>query len=41
MLGWGLNAQLSIVQVVAFLHALLEGFRWETFLIAPLIFVLW
>lgn len=41
VLGWGLNAQLSIVQVVAFLHALLSGFRWETFLVAPLIFVLW
>ena len=41
VLGWGLNAQLSIVQVVAFLHALLSGFHWETFLVAPLIFVLW
>lgn len=41
VLGWGLGAQLSIVQVFAFLHALLSGFRWETFLIAPLIFVLW
>ncbi|MBV0891440.1 NosR/NirI family protein [Paracoccus sp. Z118] len=41
VLGWGLGAQLSIVQVVAFVHALLAGFRWETFLIAPLIFVLW
>ena len=41
VLGWGLNAQLSIVQVIAFLHALVFGFQWETFLIAPLIFVLW
>ncbi|WP_112875181.1 NosR/NirI family protein [Paracoccus endophyticus] len=41
VLGWWLNAQLSVVQVVAFLHALLTGFRWETFLVAPLIFVLW
>lgn len=40
-LGWGLNAQLSVVQVVAFLHSLLSGFRWETFLIEPLIFMLW
>jgi NosR/NirI family nitrite reductase transcriptional regulator len=40
-LGWGLNAQLSVVQVVAFVHALLSGFRWETFLIEPLIFLLW
>ncbi|WP_323717734.1 4Fe-4S binding protein [Paracoccus aminovorans] len=41
VLGWGLGAQLSVVQVIAFLHALLFGFRWETFLVAPLIFVLW
>ena len=41
MLGWVLGAQLSVVQVIAFLHALLFGFRWETFLIAPLVFVLW
>ncbi|WP_207103136.1 4Fe-4S binding protein, partial [Paracoccus shandongensis] len=41
VLGWGLGAQLSVVQVIAFLHALLSGFRWETFLIAPLVFVLW
>jgi NosR/NirI family nitrite reductase transcriptional regulator len=41
VLGLGLNAQLSVVQVVAFIHALLNGFRWETFLIEPLIFMLW
>ncbi|MDO5658538.1 MAG: 4Fe-4S binding protein [Paracoccus sp. (in: a-proteobacteria)] len=41
VLGWGLNGQLSVVQVVAFLHALMGGFRWETFLVAPIIFVLW
>jgi len=41
VLGWGLNGQLSVVQVVAFLHSLLEGFRWETFLIEPVIFLLW
>lgn len=40
-LGWGINGQLSVVQVVAFLHALLSGFRWETFLIEPVIFILW
>ncbi|RVT81892.1 4Fe-4S binding protein [Rhodobacteraceae bacterium CCMM004] len=40
-LGWGINGQLSVVQVVAFLHALLAGFRWETFLIDPVIFLLW
>jgi NosR/NirI family nitrite reductase transcriptional regulator len=41
VLGWGLNGQLSVVQVVAFLHSLLNGFRWETFLIEPVIFLLW
>lgn len=41
VLGWGLNGQLSVVQVMAFLNALLSGFQWETFLIAPVIFLLW
>lgn len=41
ILGIGLNGQLSVVQVVAFVHALLTGFRWETFLIEPVIFTLW
>lgn len=41
VLGWGLNGQLSVVQVVAFIHSLLTGFRWETFLIEPVIFLLW
>ncbi|MCL5778375.1 NosR/NirI family protein [Limibaculum sp. FT325] len=40
-LGWIAGGQLSVVQVVAFLHSLLTGFRWETFLIEPVIFLLW
>ena len=40
-LGWVLNGQLSVVQVVAFAQSLLNGFRWETFLIEPVIFTLW
>lgn len=40
-LGWVLNGQLSVVQVVAFVQSLLSGFRWETFLIEPVIFTLW
>lgn len=40
-LGWWANGQLSVVQVVAFFHSLLNGFRWETFLIEPVIFTLW
>ncbi len=40
-LGWVLGGQLSVVQVVAFVQSLLSGFRWETFLIEPVIFTLW
>lgn len=40
-LGFVANAQLSIVNVVTFVHALLSGFRWELFLLDPLVFVLW
>ncbi len=40
-LGWGVNGQLSVVQVAAFIHSLFSGFRWETFLIEPVIFILW
>lgn len=40
-LGLIANAQLSIVNVVTFVHALLSGFRWELFLLDPLVFVLW
>ncbi|NIA69700.1 4Fe-4S binding protein [Pelagibius litoralis] len=40
-LGWIAGGQLSVVHVVAFLHSLLSGFRWETFLIEPVVFILW
>jgi transcriptional regulator of nitric oxide reductase len=40
-LGFIANAQLSVVNVVTFLHALLSGFRWELFLLDPVVFVLW
>ena len=40
-LGWIAGGQLSVVQIVAFVHSLLTGFRWETFLIEPVIFLLW
>ncbi len=40
-LGWIAGAQLSIVQAIAFVQSLLTGFRWDVFLLAPLIFVLW
>lgn len=35
------NAQLSVVNVITFVHALLTGFRWELFLLDPLVFLLW
>ena len=40
-LGWIAGGQLSVVHVVAFLQSLLSGFRWETFLIEPIVFMLW
>ena len=39
--GWIAGAQLSIVQLVAFVQALIGGFNWDVFLLAPLIFVIW
>jgi len=40
-IGWFALAQLSIVQVLTFVHAAMGGFRWETFLIDPMLFLLW
>ncbi|MBF0273271.1 MAG: regulatory protein NosR [Magnetococcales bacterium] len=40
-IGGYAQAQLSVVNVLTFLHALMGHFRWEFFLIEPLIFVLW
>ncbi|MDN4984053.1 NosR/NirI family protein [Bradyrhizobium arachidis] len=40
-LGFIANAQLSVVNVLTFIHALLSGFRWELFLLDPLVFMLW
>lgn len=40
-LGAYAQAQLSVVNVFTFTHALMTGFRWEFFLLEPLIFVLW
>lgn len=34
-------AQLSVVNVLTFLNSLLSGFRWESFLIDPMMFLLW
>ena len=40
-LGWVAQAQLSVVNVLTFTNSLREGFRWSSFLIDPLIFILW
>ncbi|MFO1025140.1 MAG: 4Fe-4S binding protein [Acetobacteraceae bacterium] len=40
-LGWYAQAQLSVVNVLAFLNALRTDFNWDYFLMAPLIFILW
>jgi transcriptional regulator of nitric oxide reductase/ferredoxin len=40
-LGWLAGAQLSVVNVLTFVHSLLTEFRWEFFLLDPLLFLLW
>ncbi|MEX2650695.1 MAG: 4Fe-4S binding protein, partial [Alphaproteobacteria bacterium] len=40
-IGWYAGAQLSVVNVLAFAQALMTGFRWDVFLIDPLMFILW
>ena len=40
-LGWFAQAQLSVVNVLAFFDAMRGGFHWSYFLMAPLIFILW
>ncbi len=40
-LGFYCGAQLSVVNVVTFTQVLLHGFKWENFLLDPLIFILW
>ncbi|HEX6321743.1 MAG TPA: 4Fe-4S binding protein [Burkholderiales bacterium] len=40
-IGWYALAQLSIVHVLTFMHAAVRDFRWETFLIDPMLFILW
>lgn len=40
-IGWYCLGQLSVVNVLTFAHSLFEGFRWELFLIDPVLFILW
>ncbi|MHB1247312.1 MAG: 4Fe-4S binding protein [Sulfuriferula sp.] len=40
-IGWYALAQLSVVNIFAFIGSLLHGFHWTTFLMDPLIFIIW
>lgn len=40
-IGWYALGQLSIVNVLTFVNSVISGFRWETFLIDPMLFILW
>jgi polyferredoxin len=40
-IGWYGLAQLSVVNVLTFSHSIMHGFQWESFLIDPLMFILW
>lgn len=40
-IGWHVQAQLSVVNILAFANALRTDFRWDYFLVDPLIFILW
>ncbi len=40
-IGWYALGQLSVVNVLTFVHALVQDFRWELFLTDPVIFILW
>ncbi|MDH5785368.1 MAG: 4Fe-4S binding protein [Chromatiales bacterium] len=40
-IGWYMLGQISIVNVFTFTAAVMNGFQWETFLIDPIMFILW
>lgn len=40
-IGWWAHGQLSVINVLTFSHALFGDFRWETYLLDPIIFILW
>src|SRR5690625_2227399 len=41
VLGWYLNAQLSVVNLIALFNSFITGFSWQAFLLDPLTFILW
>jgi len=40
-IGWYALGQLSVVNVLTFVHAFMRDFHWENFLIDPMLFILW
>ena len=40
-IGWYALAQLSVVNILTFTNALLTDFQWSTFLMDPMMFILW
>lgn len=40
-IGWYMLGQLSVVNVLTFVGAVVHDFRWDTFLIDPTMFILW
>jgi NosR/NirI family nitrous oxide reductase transcriptional regulator len=40
-LGWLVHAQPSVVNVLTYVNALITGFKWDYFLMDPLLFILW
>ncbi len=40
-IGWYGLAQLSVVNILTFVQSVLHDFRWSTFLMDPLVFLLW
>ncbi len=40
-IGWVALGQLSVVNVLTFTNAVMHDFRWETFLMDPVLFILW
>ncbi|TDR56888.1 NosR/NirI family nitrous oxide reductase transcriptional regulator [Halomonas ventosae] len=40
-IGWYSLAQLSVVNILTFTNSLISGFSWSSFLIDPMMFILW
>lgn len=40
-IGWYTAGQISVVNVFTFLQALMSDFTWQTFLLDPIIFIMW